>query len=86
MEDRQILDGVLMANELVHMRRKEKKPDLLFKIDMEKAYEFVDWSFLGYLFEKDGFWAVMVSVDEILHRGHNLFCLGQWFPNSIYKS
>lgn len=41
-EDRQILDSVIIANELVNMRYKDKKTglkDLLFKIDMEKAYE-----------------------------------------------
>lgn len=47
MEDRQILGGVLIANELVHMRRREKKHGLLFKIDMEKAYDFVIGPFLG---------------------------------------
>lgn len=53
-ENRQILDGVLIANELIHMR-KERKPGLLFKIDMEKAYDCVDESFVGYLFEKMAF-------------------------------
>lgn len=52
MENRQILDGVLSAIELVHMRHKEKILGMLFKIDMEKAYDFVDWSFVGYLFER----------------------------------
>lgn len=47
MEDQQILDRVLLANELVHMRCKEKTLGLLFKIDMENAYDFVDWSFVG---------------------------------------
>lgn len=55
-EDRQIfLGGVLIANELVHMRKKYKKSGLLFKIDMEKAYDFVDWCFVGYLFNRMGF-------------------------------
>lgn len=52
MEDRQILDGVLIENELAHARRKDKKPGLLFKIDMEKSYEYVDWAF-------DEFWSMM---------------------------
>lgn len=40
------MDGVLVANELVHMRKRDKKLTLLFKIDMDKAYDFVDWSFV----------------------------------------
>lgn len=46
---------ILVANELVHMRRRDKKQGLLFKIDTEKAYDFVDWIFVGYLFERMGF-------------------------------
>lgn len=41
-EDGQILDGVVIANELVHIRGKNTKLGVLFKIDMEKAYDLVD--------------------------------------------
>lgn len=37
-EDGQILDGVLVANELTHMRLRDRKLGMLFKIDMEKAF------------------------------------------------
>lgn len=36
-DDRQILDEVPITNELVHSRKRDKKPGLLFKIEMEKA-------------------------------------------------
>lgn len=42
MEDRQILNGVLVVNEMLHMRLKDKKPGLVFKVDMEKGYDLVD--------------------------------------------
>ncbi|GAU49412.1 hypothetical protein TSUD_374310 [Trifolium subterraneum] len=45
-KDRQILDGILIANEVVDEARKTKKELLLFKVDFEKAYDSVD---LGYL-------------------------------------
>lgn len=38
---------------MVHMRL--KKRELLFKIDMEKGYDFVDWPSISYLFERMGF-------------------------------
>jgi len=41
-KDRQILDGVLIANEVVDETRKLKKELMLFKVDFEKAYDFVD--------------------------------------------
>ncbi|GAU29681.1 hypothetical protein TSUD_53330 [Trifolium subterraneum] len=45
-KDRQILDGILIANEAVDEARKTKKELLLFKVDFEKAYDSVDWSYL----------------------------------------
>lgn len=68
-ENRQILGGIIIANELVRMRRKDKKLGLLFKIDMEKVYNFVDWSFMRYLFERMCFgccwrWWIKGCVEE----------------------
>ncbi|GAU33774.1 hypothetical protein TSUD_393360 [Trifolium subterraneum] len=45
-KDRQILDGILIANEAVDEARKSKKELLLFKVDFEKAYDSVDWGYL----------------------------------------
>ena len=39
MKGRQILNGILVANEVVD---EEKKDLLLFKVDFEKAYDSVD--------------------------------------------
>ena len=52
---RQILDGVLVANECVHSRNKDKIPGLICKLDLEKAYDTVDWRFLQYILGKMGF-------------------------------
>jgi hypothetical protein len=45
-KDRQILDGILIANEVVDEARKSKKELLSFKVDFEKAYDSVDWGYL----------------------------------------
>ena len=39
MHNRQILDGVLIANELIDAKKRSKKPGVIFKIDLEKAYD-----------------------------------------------
>ena len=52
---RQILDSVLVANEVLDSRLKSKTPGVLYKLDMEKAYDHVDWSFLLYLLRRCGF-------------------------------
>jgi hypothetical protein len=51
---RQILDLVLIANEFLDSRFKSKEPSVLCKLDMEKAYDHVDWNFLLYLLRRCG--------------------------------
>lgn len=41
-EDRQILDPILIANEVVEDYRAKKKKGWLLKLDMEKAFNRVD--------------------------------------------
>ncbi|KAF2295447.1 hypothetical protein GH714_032949 [Hevea brasiliensis] len=40
---KQILDGILIASELVHSLKKEKRSGVLFKIDFDKAFDLVNW-------------------------------------------
>jgi hypothetical protein len=41
-KNRQIIDGILIANEAVDEARKTRKELMLFKVDFEKAYDLVD--------------------------------------------
>lgn len=43
---RNILDGVLIANEVVDGWKKAKKKGLIIKLDFEKAYDSINWGFL----------------------------------------
>jgi len=52
---RQIIDGILVANEVVDDARKCKKELLLFKVDFEKAYDSIDWRYLDEVVYKMGF-------------------------------
>jgi hypothetical protein len=51
-KDRQILDGILIANEVVDEARKAKNELLLFKVDFEKTYDSVDWGYLDEVLRK----------------------------------
>ncbi|XP_058732929.1 uncharacterized protein LOC131604511 [Vicia villosa] len=52
---RQILDGILIANELVDEAKRRKKELLMFKVDFEKVYDSVDSKFIDHVMGKMGF-------------------------------
>ena len=46
---------VLVANEVVDEYRKDGKPSVVFKINFEDAYDFVEWGFLDFVLQIKGF-------------------------------
>ncbi|WMV08457.1 hypothetical protein MTR67_001842 [Solanum verrucosum] len=55
LKGRQIMDATLLANELVDSRVKQNKPGVLCKLDIEKAYDHVNWAFLLKVLKDMGF-------------------------------
>ena len=47
MQGRNILDGVVILHETVHEMHRKNMSGVVFKIDFEKAYDKVKWSFLN---------------------------------------
>ena len=52
---RQVLDGILVANEVVDDAQRSNKELLLFKVDFEKAYDSIDLCYLDNVMCKMGF-------------------------------
>jgi hypothetical protein len=51
----QILDSVLLANECLDNQMRSGEARLLCKLDLEKAYDHVNWDFLLYMLQMCGF-------------------------------
>ena len=56
LEERGLLDSVLVANEVLEEVKRRKKRCVYFKVDYEKAYDFVSWEFLYYMLGRLGFY------------------------------
>ncbi|KAK0594545.1 hypothetical protein LWI29_014617 [Acer saccharum] len=54
-KDRHILDGFVIAEEIIHYWKKGKEGGLMVKLDFEKAYDSVDHSFLDDILGDMGF-------------------------------
>ncbi|RVX16087.1 LINE-1 reverse transcriptase-like [Vitis vinifera] len=54
---RQILDASLIANEVIDSWKKKGEKGLICKLDIEKAYDSVNWQFLMRVMQKMGFGA-----------------------------
>ncbi|GJS79609.1 retrovirus-related pol polyprotein from transposon TNT 1-94 [Tanacetum coccineum] len=64
---RQILDGPLILSDTINWYKKRKKKMMLFKVDFEKAFDFVSWRFETYVKSKDlDLWHVITEGDFLL--------------------
>ena len=77
-EGRQILDAVLIANEAIDSVLKNNENEIMCKLDIEKAYDNVDWSFLLTVMQKMGFgekwvgwikWCISTASFSVLVNG-----------------
>jgi len=45
-EDRQIMDGIILSHEIIHSLKQSKKPSMLLKIDLSKAFDSLSWMYI----------------------------------------
>jgi transcription antitermination factor NusG len=55
MPGRNILEGVVILHETMHEMRKKKRKGIIMKLDFEKSYDKVKWSFLLEALERKRF-------------------------------
>ncbi|GKU96282.1 hypothetical protein SLEP1_g9530 [Rubroshorea leprosula] len=52
---RQLVEGAVVANEIIDEAKRKKMKSFLFKVDFEKAYDKVCWEFIDYMLMRMGF-------------------------------
>ncbi|GAU34179.1 hypothetical protein TSUD_162800 [Trifolium subterraneum] len=77
---RNLVDGVVVVNEVVDLAKRSGKECLIFKVDFEKAYDSVDWSFLEYMLKRFGFCEVWIGWMKACIFGGNLSVLVNGCP------
>jgi hypothetical protein len=65
--DRQILDFILVANECKDYQIRFGELGVLCKLDLEKAYDHVNWDFLLYLLKRCNFGERWQDLDRASH-------------------
>ena len=76
-EGRQIFDAALIANEAIDSLLKGDEASVLCKLDLEKAYDHINWDFLLTVLQKMGFgekwaswikWCISTASFSVLDR------------------
>ncbi|RVW23874.1 hypothetical protein CK203_094655 [Vitis vinifera] len=80
---RQILDASLIANEVIDSWQKRKEKGLICKLDIEKAYDSINWQFLLKTLHKMGFGSKWASSRDPLSP--YLFVLGMEVLDALIR-
>eukprot|EP00253_Pinus_taeda_P020218 PITA_20218 len=54
-EGRQIMDGVILSNEVIHSLKLLKKPGMILKLDLSKAFDKLSWCYIQQMLLAFGF-------------------------------
>ena len=77
-EGRQILDASFIANDVIDSMQKRKERGILCKLDIEKAYDQINWKFILKVLKKMGFgdkwvswieWCISTATFSVLVNG-----------------
>lgn len=82
---RQILDGILIANEIVSYAQKEGIKLFLFKVDFEKAFDSVNWGFLNDIMVQMGFGRKWCKWINTCFSSASISILVNGYPTKEFK-
>jgi hypothetical protein len=85
LKGRNLVDGVLVANEVLDLAKKTGRDCMVFKVDFEKAYDSVDWGFLEYMLQRFGFCDKWIRWIRVCVFAGNLSILVNGSPTKEFK-
>ncbi|GKV35115.1 hypothetical protein SLEP1_g43429 [Rubroshorea leprosula] len=85
-EGRQLCEGVIIANELIDEAKRKKHSSFVLKLDFEKAFDRVSWSFLDYIMMRMGFDATWRKWIMECLQSSLLFVLINGSPTRQFKT
>lgn len=83
-EGRQILNGILITNECIKNRRVSNSSRVICKLDLEKAYDHVNWRFFYYILMMMDFGAKWRSWTFFWHSLTHIFYIVKWESDGIF--
>eukprot|EP00253_Pinus_taeda_P021995 PITA_21995 len=54
-EGRQILDGIILTHEIIHSLKQTRKPGMILKLDLSKAFDKLSWTYIQKILNAFGF-------------------------------
>ena len=69
---RQLSDCALLVNELCFYLKRKKIPDVMLKLDFEKAYDTISHHFLLQTMKAIGFWSTVYKLDKNVYHGSQI--------------
>ena len=86
LKGRQILDVVLIANEAIDSRLRSRIRGIVCKLDIEKVYDHVNWSFLLKVMGKMSFDQKWIEWIQVCISTANFSVLVNGVPQCFFQS
>eukprot|EP00253_Pinus_taeda_P023692 PITA_23692 len=83
-EDRQIMNGIILTHEIIHSLKQSKKPGMLLKIDLSKAFDSLSWLYIKKTLTTFGFAPPWVRWVMSLLSSSFFFVLINGVPSSPF--
>eukprot|EP00253_Pinus_taeda_P023557 PITA_23557 len=85
-EGRQILDGLVVSQEVIHTLKQKKEPGMMIKLDLSKAYDRLNWNYLDSILQAFGFFKRWVKWIHSMISTPNFSILLNGTPTSVFNA